>query len=742
MDAPHYLDFDLLIECIAGGKYRARVLNSPVGQAVTEFSVPFSDLELENFLLRVGRTRRGMRRIDSPEMESAKAFGGRLFGAVFDGEVRGCLRSSMDEANRQGLGLRIRMRLCDAPELAALPWEYLYNPALNRFLVLSTETPLIRYLELPERIQPLMVKPPLRILVMISSPSDYAALDVDREWEKLDQALNDLQQRGLVTLERLDTASLSALQRVLRKGQYHIFHFVGHGGFKEQTQDGVLVMEDDANRGHPVSGQDLGTLLHDHRSLRLVVLNACEGARSSRTDPFAGTAQNLIQQGIPAVIAMQFEVTDEAAISLSREFYGAVADGYPVDAALAEARKAIFAAGNDVEWGTPVLYLRAPDGRIFDVARLSEAESKPAQELGDKGAAGTVSPAQPRPELKPVPRIREEGVAPAAKTAPVPIVQAPPVAQARGSGWSWLAAIGFLALAAVCGLGALGVGLQLGGFFGGQATPVPLPVAGVTSEAYLPTWLTPTATFTPLANTGGVTPSTATFTPVANTPTPTPTAAAPTRTNTPVPPPQPEIVFEDRFEGSSLNSSKWVAANSVGISVANGSLKMASSSTRFPYIFNRANMFPTSGDFRLTVSFRYSSLGVCSAGILATSYDPSMLVGLSQDEAAKRQQAAEQNGVVAGIWQDSGSGFQFWYRSGAERPNIAISGQDTSSRVLTIEYHNNQYTTSLAGRGVIYTSQRTSNRPQYLWMGHPATIGSPCPWETLEVSDIKVESLP
>ncbi|MCB0088393.1 MAG: SUMF1/EgtB/PvdO family nonheme iron enzyme, partial [Caldilineaceae bacterium] len=91
------------------------------------------------------------------------------------------------------------------------------------------------------------------------------------------------------------------------------------------------------------------------------------GARTSREDPLSGVAQHLVQQGIPAVIAMQFEITDQAAITLSHEFYTALADGYPVDGALAEARKAIYAMGNDIEWGTPVLYMRARDGVLFEV---------------------------------------------------------------------------------------------------------------------------------------------------------------------------------------------------------------------------------------------------------------------------------------------------------------------------------------------------------------------------------------
>jgi len=63
----------------------------------------------------------------------------------------------------------------------------------------------------------------------------------------------------------------------------------------------------------------------------------------------------LVQQGIPAVIAMQFEISDRAAIIFSQEFYTALADSFPVDAALTEARLAIFSKGNETEWGTPVI---------------------------------------------------------------------------------------------------------------------------------------------------------------------------------------------------------------------------------------------------------------------------------------------------------------------------------------------------------------------------------------------------
>ncbi len=406
MEELTYLDFDLMIERSESG-YRVRIINSPAGQADANIEWPFSDLEIENFLLRIGNTRRGVRRLESTEMKAAREFGGALFNAVFDDEVRGRLRSSLSDARRQGAGLRFRLHLTDVPELADLPWEYLYDSNLDEFLVLSVQTPLIRYIDLPRRTEPLTVELPLRILVMISSPSDYPELDVEQEFDTLVRGLGNLQRRGVVKLVRLEKATLAGLQRQLRKDEYHIFHYIGHGGFDEQAQDGVLLLEDDKGRGRPVSGRYLGTLLHDQRLMRMAVLNACEGARTSRTDPFAGVAHSLVQKGIPAVIAMQFEITDEAAITLASEFYGAMADGYPVDASLSEARKAIFAQNNDVEWGKPVLYMRSPDGRIF----TPKAGAIPPPEA---------EPVMPEPSAAELP-IEQERAARSLETAGAPV---------------------------------------------------------------------------------------------------------------------------------------------------------------------------------------------------------------------------------------------------------------------------------------------------------------------------------
>ena len=115
-----------------------------------------------------------------------------------------------------------------------------------------------------------------------------------------------------------------------------------------------------------VDGTELANLLADQTSLRLVVLNSCEGARTTLTDPYAGVATTLVQLGVPAVVAMQFEISDEAAILFAEELYtNLIGRQDPIDAAVAEARKAIYIELGTIEWATPVLFMGDVDVELF-----------------------------------------------------------------------------------------------------------------------------------------------------------------------------------------------------------------------------------------------------------------------------------------------------------------------------------------------------------------------------------------
>ena len=379
------LNFDLVVEALDDG-YRTRVIASPEGEAEASFVLPFTDKDLRILVLEVvgsiGRLRRNVRRIETQERELIENFGGQLYQALFTGPVGDCLQRSRVTANSRDAGLRIRLRLPGA--LANVPWEYLYD-AQHGFVGLDPDTALVRYLELPEPVQPLPIRPPLRILAMISAPSDMTELDVEKEWGKLEETLEPLKSQGLVEVERLEDGTLATLTRRLGLGEYHVLHFIGHGGYDEDDQDGALALEDDRGKARFVAGRVLRMMIR-HRSLRLVVLNACEGSRVAPDDPFSGVAQALARQGIPAVVAMQFEISDPAALAFSQSFYQAIADGLPVDVATVEARRTMFADNNEIEWATPVLYLRSKDGRIF-ARRRGPQPDRLAREEADRREA-------------------------------------------------------------------------------------------------------------------------------------------------------------------------------------------------------------------------------------------------------------------------------------------------------------------------------------------------------------------
>ena len=204
---------------------------------------------------------------------------------------------------------------------------------------------------------------------MVARPGDQQALAVDDEQRRLRQAVAELERSGRLELGWVAGQTWRDLRDAMRHGPWHIFHFIGHGGFDAAAGEGTLALAGDGGRTYALHASGLAMLLRGQPSLRLVLLNACDTGQASALDPFSSVAGALMRRGIPAVLAMQFEITDKAAIELSRTFYEMAANQLPIDVAVTQARQAVqLALPGTLEWGTPVLYLRSPDGYIFDLA--------------------------------------------------------------------------------------------------------------------------------------------------------------------------------------------------------------------------------------------------------------------------------------------------------------------------------------------------------------------------------------
>jgi hypothetical protein len=378
-----YLDFEIEIHSGRRRKYPVSVEHSPAGEARETMNFPFAPLVLENQLLSLENallqsgSERARRRIAAPEQRTAQDFGVALLDALLTGDIRSRFDVSRREALAQGKGIRVKLRI-EAPELAALPWEFMFEPRTGDFLSLSREIAVVRYPVVAQPSKPLSITPPLRVLGMVSSPNDLEPLDTAREMSRIESALQEMKAAGHLEWHWLKGQTWRDLRAALRHGPWHVFHFIGHGGFDTRAEEGFLALADERGKARYVSATEVGRLLHDHNDLRLVILNACLGAQGGTRDVFSSTAATLTRRGIPAVVAMQYEITDLAAIEFARTFYEQIAEGLPVDTAVAEARIAIsMAIPNSLEWGTPVLYMRSPDGHLFNMEVASSKVDPP-----------------------------------------------------------------------------------------------------------------------------------------------------------------------------------------------------------------------------------------------------------------------------------------------------------------------------------------------------------------------------
>lgn len=359
---PLSLAFD--VASLPDGRYRVTV-TSAVGTASADVNAPFTPQELADFSAIFTRQREGVTR--AQEAAAARDFGGRLFDFLVrkNEAISQVYTASLTQAGADGVRVRLSVERADG--LSDVPWEYLRDPQRD-FLALSRQTPLVRYTAQFNTRPALPVKLPLRVLVMISAPNGYEALDVEGEWQRLNDATAELQKRNLLVLERMDTATLIALQRKLRTRDYHIFHYIGHSTYDSLAGQGLLVFEteQDGTRAQLVSAGSLSREIGEEGSIRLVVLNSCKSAQENAQDSFAGIASSLVARGIPAVVAMQYEITDAAAQAFAEEFYRAIAEGLPIESAVSEGRRAIANRVQNIEWATPILYMRGDNGILFD----------------------------------------------------------------------------------------------------------------------------------------------------------------------------------------------------------------------------------------------------------------------------------------------------------------------------------------------------------------------------------------
>nr|MCU0687110.1 CHAT domain-containing protein [Polyangiaceae bacterium] len=317
--------------------------------------------------------------------------GRALHRALLEGEVgelHSELRGRLDQAAAGRLVVRL---VVHDDELKAVPWEAACKP--GEALGFWGSAPDLLPVRGVVSLEPWLsreVRGAVRVLAV--APAGGAALAT------LHDALTDRIDAGEIEwLEPVGGARAQVkylFDRLRREPLPHVLHFLGHGGIDSKGRPVLRLADDDDDEERWLPVESLAQHLEAHLRgvLRLVVLEACEGARPSA---FASAAEILARKGADAVLAHLWPVKAEMARSCSRELYGALAGAHPgsgdVALALNEARRVMLALSDTrAEAFSPVLYLRAPDGKLFDfkdrrVARPPIVAPAPA-------AAGALDP--------------------------------------------------------------------------------------------------------------------------------------------------------------------------------------------------------------------------------------------------------------------------------------------------------------------------------------------------------------
>ncbi len=365
------------------------------------------------------------------------AWGQALFDAVWHDRAAQRLLNAFQDSQEPGRLLTIS---AEHPSILALPWELLHDSAPGGTFVLHEHPRLSIRRRMPgatggRRTARVQSKAQLRLLFVISRPSGASFIDPRADAQAVLEAVQ-AEAPGAVEVEFLRPATLAGLVKRLEDTTLppvDIVHFDGHGVFdrhghiatpqaRQETRStpetdllrtadlqpgpntGYLLFEQDDGRTHYVAAPLLGDMLH-RQQVAMVVLSACQSAMlGDSAEPMGSVAVRLTATGIPAVLAMTHSVLVSTTRQLFGEFYGQLARGQAIGAALDTARRALYrqpgkhmvTRGTERvrlhlhDWFVPALYQMGQDVALLQTAPAARPVSAPParHNLPDQQEAG------------------------------------------------------------------------------------------------------------------------------------------------------------------------------------------------------------------------------------------------------------------------------------------------------------------------------------------------------------------
>lgn len=312
------------------------------------------------------------------DSSQGRLLGESLFDVLFDDGLRPDFVSfyhQVVQKEKQLLRVELDIDEQGMPDLATLPWEFLCLPARANLgtIWVGTVPDLVFSRRRSQWIpaQPIQLEPneKLRIALVVSAPPDLRPVEYKPVQEALEKLASE-QGNRVELLPIVTSANPEAIDTVLSK-EPHIFHFIGHGRLENESNQEIgqiAFVDPDFGEAMWVDADYFSELFNQHRP-GVVMLQACEGATLSASQAFVGLASRVVQQNIPVVVAMQYEVSNATASRFARRFYQQLAEDDPVDIAAQYGRRAIALGPTQYrkrDFATPVIFMRVQDGYLFN----------------------------------------------------------------------------------------------------------------------------------------------------------------------------------------------------------------------------------------------------------------------------------------------------------------------------------------------------------------------------------------
>ena len=358
-----FADLEISLNKADGSKYSVEM----------RFTQPNSDADTQvgaDIPITVEFDLSGLPDLIADPLEYGKTLSDSLFASESLRTGFALARTSADTAKAQ---LHVRLLIGpSAQELNSLYWETLIDPGDKTSQLFTNENiPFSRYLASSDwRSVQLRAKGDLKALAVASNPSDLAAykleaVDVGAELARAKAALGSI---PVAELGAAEPCTLNALMQKLRDG-VDILYLAAHGTAGAGGEPRIWLQSDDGKAAITTAEDIVARIKELQVQPRLIVLASCQSAGKGSGPVLQAFGPQLAMAGVPAVIAMQGNISMEGVSQFMPVFFSELYKDGQIDRALAVARGTVRATP---DFWKPVLFMRLKSGRVWYTPGISE----------------------------------------------------------------------------------------------------------------------------------------------------------------------------------------------------------------------------------------------------------------------------------------------------------------------------------------------------------------------------------